>query len=237
LPLEAPSSDLEDRILEAERAAQQRAPWHRKLMRGLAWAGSHAMRPQLAMAALFFLVVGSSLLLLRARPGTVAAPVSVTERGTPDRAAPESDGERSKSESAAATAAPGGGRSGADKESSDGRYAKGDAAKAPAAPAAMPADEPTAHASAQAPPPSDAVGQTAVPPGEAPAKALERARDARIREGCEAALPRLAAVAENYPDAQEGKDARRELGECEREMKERAPATKPSAPATAPPVP
>jgi hypothetical protein len=42
------------------------------------------MRPQLAMAALFVLVIGSSLLLLRAKPGTIGvAPVRVTERGTP----------------------------------------------------------------------------------------------------------------------------------------------------------
>jgi hypothetical protein len=82
LPIEEPSDDLEARILDAVAVAQQRAPWHKKVLRGLAWAGSHAMRPQLAMAAIFFLVIGSSLLLLRARPGTIG-PVSVTERGSP----------------------------------------------------------------------------------------------------------------------------------------------------------
>src|SRR5580693_2077413 len=82
LPLVEPPDDLEARILDAVAVAQQRAPWHKKALRGLAWAGSHAMRPQLAMAALFFLVIGSSLLLLRARPGTLG-PVSVTERGSP----------------------------------------------------------------------------------------------------------------------------------------------------------
>ena len=82
LPIEEPSNDLEARILEAAFIAQKKAPWPRKVLRGLAWAGSHAMRPQLAMAALFFLVIGSSLLLLRAKPGTIA-PVRVTERGAP----------------------------------------------------------------------------------------------------------------------------------------------------------
>src|ERR1700744_5867750 len=72
LPLEEPPDDLEARILDAVAVAQQTAPWPKKLLRGLAWAGSHAMRPQLAMAALFFLVIGSSLLLLRARPGSMA---------------------------------------------------------------------------------------------------------------------------------------------------------------------
>ncbi len=84
LPLEEPSVELESRILFAASAAQQKTPWHRKALRGLAWAGSHAMRPQLAMAAVFALVIGSSLLLLRAKPGTTAiGPVSVTERGEP----------------------------------------------------------------------------------------------------------------------------------------------------------
>ncbi|MCC6554042.1 MAG: zf-HC2 domain-containing protein [Polyangiaceae bacterium] len=84
LPLEEPSEELEARILEAVAVAQKKTPWRRKALRALAWAGSHAMRPQLAMAALFVLVIGSSLLLLRARPGTVGvAPVRVTERGVP----------------------------------------------------------------------------------------------------------------------------------------------------------
>jgi hypothetical protein len=84
LPIEEPSDDLEARILDAVAVAQKKTPWPRKVLRGLAWAGSHAMRPQLAMAALFFLVIGSSLLLLRAKPGTSGfAPVRVTERGAP----------------------------------------------------------------------------------------------------------------------------------------------------------
>src|SRR6185437_14318926 len=80
LPIEEPSDELEARILDAAFVAQTKAPWPRKVLRGLAWAGSHAMRPQLAMAALFFLVIGSSMLLLRARPG---GPARVAERGIP----------------------------------------------------------------------------------------------------------------------------------------------------------
>lgn len=84
LPIEEPSDDLEARILEAVAVAQKKTPLRRKALRALAWAGSHAMRPQLAMAAVFVLVIGSSLLLLRAKPGTVGvAPVRVTERGMP----------------------------------------------------------------------------------------------------------------------------------------------------------
>jgi hypothetical protein len=84
LPIEQPSEALEARILAAVSVAQRTTPWPRKALRALAWAGSHAMRPQLAMAALFVLVIGSSLLLLRAKPGTVGtSPVRVTEHGMP----------------------------------------------------------------------------------------------------------------------------------------------------------
>ena len=70
LPIEEPSDDLEARSSTPPPSRRSKTPWPRKVLRGLAWAGSHAMRPQLAMAALFFLVIGSSLLLLRAKPGT-----------------------------------------------------------------------------------------------------------------------------------------------------------------------
>jgi hypothetical protein len=84
LPLEEPSDELEGRILAAIGAAQRSAPWPRRAVRTLAWAGSHAMRPQLAAAAVLLLILGSSVLLLRPRPGSVGAlPVHVTERGVP----------------------------------------------------------------------------------------------------------------------------------------------------------
>ena len=41
------------------------------------------MRPQLAMAALFMFVIGSSMMLLRARPGTLSPPVTVRDEGRP----------------------------------------------------------------------------------------------------------------------------------------------------------
>ncbi len=64
------------------------------------------MRPQLAMAALFMFVIGSSLLLLRARPGTMAPPVLVSEQGRPEREAETQTVERgNRLGGAAATAA------------------------------------------------------------------------------------------------------------------------------------
>jgi len=124
LPLEEPSEDLESRILAAALVAQRKTPWHRQVLRALAWAGSHAMRPQFAMAALFFLVIGSSLLLLRAKPGTVGtAPVSVTERGVPTPDEPE----RPAAAAVAANEAPPppAAEAAAKLESEEGKRAKG----------------------------------------------------------------------------------------------------------------
>jgi hypothetical protein len=139
LPLEEPSEDLEARILAAVSVAQQTVPWHRKALRALAWAGSHAMRPQLAMAALFVLVIGSSLLLLRAKPGTVgAAPVRVTERGVPapEEGAAESPPAAGAPAAVAATGAPAATAAPAPVDDADAKTAEkdgrgnGDAAKA-----------------------------------------------------------------------------------------------------------
>lgn len=108
LPLEEPSDELEGRILAAVGATQRNASWPRRLVRTLAWAGSHAMRPQLAAAAVLLLILGSSVLLLRPKPGSVGAlPVHVTEHGVPapEQAQPESD--RLSQGHAAKQAAPG----------------------------------------------------------------------------------------------------------------------------------
>ena len=82
LPLEQPSDDLEARILAAAFEAQRGEPWYRKVVRSLSWAGSYAMRPQFAMAALLVIVLGSSVLLLRAKPDSVA--VTPAQDGQPE---------------------------------------------------------------------------------------------------------------------------------------------------------
>jgi hypothetical protein len=158
LPLDDPSPELERRILAAERTAHRGAPWHRKIMRGAAWAGSHAMRPQLAMAALFMFVIGSSLLLLRARPGTMAPPVLVSEQGRPEREAETQTLERgNRAGGAAMTAA------------TKGALAESDRDDRPA-PAAAPNDEglvkggaPTSAASAFGGPESAGEPKVAMP--------------------------------------------------------------------------
>jgi hypothetical protein len=84
LPPIDPPSDLETRILDAERQVRHDLPFRARIGRTLTIAAGYAMRPQLAMAALLLLMIGSSLLLLRPRPTPGPnARVHVTEHGTP----------------------------------------------------------------------------------------------------------------------------------------------------------
>jgi hypothetical protein len=199
LPLEEPSEELESRILFAASAAQRKTPWHKKALRALAWAGSHAMRPQLAMAAVFVLVIGSSLLLLRAKPGTTAiGPVRVTERGEPS---PERD---DSAQQAAATASP-------------------------AAPSAAPVDPqaapPPAAVAEIAPPRSAADGADEANDKQKDAKATKGGSseaqtalaDARSTEGslgCDAALPKYEDVGVRFSGTPQAAEAMWAAASC-----------------------
>lgn len=84
LPLVEPPDDLEERILAAARQAQRVVPLKTRVARAVSRAGSWAMRPQTAMAAVFLVMIGSSAMLLRGRakaPATSA--VTVTDQGAP----------------------------------------------------------------------------------------------------------------------------------------------------------
>lgn len=83
LPLVEPPPDLEARILAAEEQARAERPLRQRLGTLVSIAASYAMRPQLGMAAVLLLMVGSSLLLLRVKPGAPSS-VQVTERGVPE---------------------------------------------------------------------------------------------------------------------------------------------------------
>lgn len=87
LPLLELPGDFESRTLSAERLVYRQLPWRKRLQRALTIASGYAMRPQLAMGALLLLMIGSSLVLLRPKPGSHSS-VHVTERGVP-RATPE----------------------------------------------------------------------------------------------------------------------------------------------------
>jgi TolA-binding protein len=83
LPIESPSSLLESRILEAATAARPKVPWHRRAARAMAVAGTWAMRPQIAMAAVVVLMIGTSAVLLRRTSPDAAQRRKVTDEGTP----------------------------------------------------------------------------------------------------------------------------------------------------------
>jgi hypothetical protein len=83
LPLVDPPEGLELAIFAAERQMAELLPLRKRLGRALSLLAGYAMRPQLAMAALLMLMIGSSLLFLRAQPGD-REHVLVTERGVPE---------------------------------------------------------------------------------------------------------------------------------------------------------
>jgi len=167
-------------------------------IRALTWAGSHAMRPQLAMAAVFVLVVGSSLLLLRATPDSVTTgPVRVTEKGAPEttREAPAA----AATATAASEAAPPPPMMGAPQQKAapreqayaDEREEKQEAKKPKDAPSASPAD---AVADAD--------------------KLLAAARSKRSSEGCKAAIAQLEELANSHPNSSQGRAAASEAADC-----------------------
>ena len=199
LPIDEPSDDLEARILGAVAIAQKKAPWPRKVLRGLAWAGSHAMRPQLAMAALFFLVIGSSLLLLRAKPGTTGfAPVRVTERGAP---AVEADSPMAAA-TAAATSIP------------------------PAVVAAVPATITDLQQAAEGAAPAKAKAAEASPAADKDAAklALADARTVRDSAGCAAAVSKYDEIGARFAGSGAAADAMWDAASCYKSMGDAAKA-------------
>lgn len=83
LPLVDPPADLESKILAAEARARAERPLTQRLGTLVSIVAGYAMKPQLAMAALLMLMLGSSLLFLRVKPGEPSS-VQVTERGVPE---------------------------------------------------------------------------------------------------------------------------------------------------------
>ncbi len=83
LPKHAPPADFEVALMERERRALAELPLHHRIGRIVSMLAGYAMRPQLIMGALLMLMIGSSLMFLRARPGQHSA-VQVTERGAPE---------------------------------------------------------------------------------------------------------------------------------------------------------
>ena len=83
LPAHAPPPEFEDALLEREARILAELPVRHRLGRLVSMLAGYAMRPQLIMGALLLLMIGSSLMFVRARPGLHSA-VQVTERGAPE---------------------------------------------------------------------------------------------------------------------------------------------------------
>lgn len=83
LPEHSPPSNFEASLMERERGALAELPVHHRIGRIISMLAGYAMRPQLIMGALLLLMIGSSLMFLRARPGQHSA-MQVTERGAPE---------------------------------------------------------------------------------------------------------------------------------------------------------
>lgn len=204
LPLEEPSDDLERKILDAAILAQRRTPFGKRFVRALAWAGSQAMRREFAMAAVALLVLGSSLVLLRAKPGTQASsPVRVREYGAP--APDDGNGEEARVAApagpepvAAATTSPGY----ASAPGTDGPADRAQGAKAGA-------KDKTEGSRAEGP-----------TKGDDARSALATAREARSRGGCAEAVGKLNDVAARFPGTGAAADAMWEAAGCYRSMGE-----------------
>ncbi|MFO0550403.1 MAG: zf-HC2 domain-containing protein [Polyangiaceae bacterium] len=206
-PLVEPPPDLERRILAAERAAHGHAPWYKKIVRAAAWAGSHAMRPQLAMAALFMFVIGSSLLLLRARPGTLAPPVQISEQGNPEK----------NRDDVPPTATP----AAAPRESDVQREPGAVMGRSLAATTPVTAEAAIAPIASATPSGGDSAAATLL--------ALALAKKAV--DGCAASVPMLRGLMADYPDSPEKRIAEREILECETGTAPAASASASSSPA------
>lgn len=208
LAMDEPSPGLERRILEAERATQRKAPWHRKALRGIAWAGSFAMRPQFAMAAVLVLVVGSSLLFLRARPGTMGSPVSVTERGKPLT--------ESKSEAAAEAPAQAARGRALNEGALDYDGRPGAAAPAAADNAVETLSASKGGVAATADPLADAPPPLGVAPREDGfgMADLEKADALKRSAGCDAARAEYERIARQYRGSKQGEQAAAALRTC-----------------------
>lgn len=83
LPPHAPPADFESALLEREARLMAELPVRHRMGRLVSMLAGYAMRPQLIMGALLLLMLGSSLMFVRTRPG-VHSPVQVTERGAPE---------------------------------------------------------------------------------------------------------------------------------------------------------
>jgi tetratricopeptide (TPR) repeat protein len=246
LALVEPPDSLELGILAGERKLNERLPFTKKAGRAISILAVYAMRPQLAMAALLLLMIGSSLVFLRARPSSRDS-VLVTERGVPESEAdhvviPAPPPAERRELSPPATPSP---RAAPAREVVAQR-AKEEERAAPFA-AAPSIAEP---AKGSAPAESEALGAADVATdtleaataafqggryveaqrrfeeiaarggSDAPVAALQAVEALRRQRGCPAAAPRYHEVHSRYRDTPSGSEAAWQAGDCYRALGE-----------------
>lgn len=185
-----PPADLFESIILAERQAESALPIPQRFSRLVSVVAGYAMRPQLAMAALLLLMIGSSLLFVRQDPAG-RDQVSVTELGAPRavpleaarRAAPvvvEGDGAPSAVAGVIAAEAP-------------------DAQTLPVAPPTTYSDAMAAYHEGRYAEAERLFGEVAAQGGEkAASAALHEGHAARNGSGCQRAARLYDAVAERF---------------------------------------
>ena len=231
LPLVEVPEGLELRILDAEHRARRELPTRQRLGRVVSMLAGYAMRPQLAMAALLLLVIGSSLLLLRTRPGEQKN-VLVTERGVPEgepeavAVVPRATPERPKPKTEAKL------DESKDERRADSRASeRSSAARAEAREDSQPVSAPLGQSGADRGY-EDALSayrdrkydeaqrrfsEVAARGGEnAASAALYAAQSARARSGCPTAAPLFDEVFRKYGDSQPGREAAWQAASCYR---------------------
>jgi hypothetical protein len=182
LPMADVPAGLEERILAGAAAHGPRgAALQWRVSRVVSLAGNWAMRPQTAMAAVFMVMIGTSVLLLRGRSSRApaSAEMIVTEEGTPAPAASATAVDSKKSSSFATAASKGSEAEQADRGSTFAAPAPAAApvaaspAPVAAAPVAMePAPETRTKAAAAKPAPRAADDGFADSPMPQPSRGL-----------------------------------------------------------------
>jgi hypothetical protein len=199
LPLVEPPGDLELKILQAERRVRARLPWRQRLGRAISIVAGYAMRPQLSMAALLLLMIGSSLLVLRSHP-------SDRDQGrVKESGVPEIEGE-----APAGVVGPGHAQPAPAASAFASPPARDERATNAPARAGAPAPEPGGLKSKR--------GPALEPSDDAASAALFAAQARREASGCAAAAPRFEEVASRFPGSSAGYEAAWQAAECYSEL-------------------
>jgi hypothetical protein len=224
-----PPDGFEQRVLDAERLAHGEVTFGQRVGRAISILAGYSMRPQLAMAALLLLMIGSSLLFLRARPGQRGR-VHVTERGVPeardDNAELPSVGEGEPPEPLAAAPeevendepSSGPGSNGEDAMDRRGiASARRSADREESSSKALPSDELAEELAL------DKKEKTKGSSDDA-AAALQQAREVLQASGCTAAASEFDHVALQFPGSAVGHEALWRAAECRRRLGDHAKA-------------